>query len=203
VGTATFTGGTNCTTTNPKYDFSRWPTVVNFKLGFASVTSYENCQNPDNDPAKPISQNEEHERGVFIKSNAAVAAQLTIHTDHPFWESFVHDSPAHFDMIAAQHVGATGTVDAVLDDVTGVDPTAITDNEGAPVPWRSCSSFYTPPNENPQMGFDPRDIPITLGGDQNFYIRDLKDFMRYNQSTQGHLNSDGLCFVQRHYASPQ
>jgi hypothetical protein len=203
VGTATFMGGTNCTTTNPKYDFSRWPTVVNFKLGFDSRATYLNCQNPDNDPAKPISQNEEHERGIFIKQNAAVTAQLTIHTDHPFWESFVHDSPAHFDMIAAQHVGATGTVNVVLDDVKGVDPTAITDNEGAAVPWRWCSPFYTPPNMNPQMGFDPLDVPIELGGGQNFYIRDLKDFMRYNQSTQGHLNSDGLCFVQRHYASPQ
>ena len=26
--------------------------------------------------------------------------------------------------------------------------------------------------------------------------------MTYNQSTQGHLNSNGLCFVERHYAFP-
>jgi len=30
-------------------------------------------------------------------------------------------------------------------------------------------------------------------------LRDLYDFATYNQSTQGHLNSDGLCAVERHY----
>jgi hypothetical protein len=202
VGTATF-AGTNCSTTNPKYAFSGWPTVVNFKLGFASPTTYINCQNPDNDPAKPLSQNEEHERGIFIKGNAPVTAQLTVHTDHPFWESFVHDSPAHFDMIAAQHVGATATPTAVLDDMKGLDPTAITDAKGAAVPWRWCSSLYTPPNMNPQMGFDPLDVPVDLKGDARFVIHDLFDYMTYNQSTQGHLNSDGLCYVERSYPSPQ
>ena len=34
-------------------------------------------------------------------------------------------------------------------------------------------------------------------------LRDYYDFATYNQSTQGHLNSDGLCFVKRHYPSPQ
>ena len=29
------------------------------------------------------------------------------------------------------------------------------------------------------------------------------DYMQYDQSTQGHLNSDGLCFVDRHYPSPE
>ena len=33
-------------------------------------------------------------------------------------------------------------------------------------------------------------------------LRDYYDFSTYNQSTQGHLNADGLCYVQRRYASP-
>ena len=33
-------------------------------------------------------------------------------------------------------------------------------------------------------------------------MRDYADYMTYDQSTQGHLNSDGLCFVSRHYPSP-
>ena len=33
-------------------------------------------------------------------------------------------------------------------------------------------------------------------------LRDYRDFMTYDQSTQGHLNSDGLCFVKRNYPSP-
>jgi hypothetical protein len=200
VGTATFKGGASCTPTPADPEFAAFPQVVNFKLGFKSPTTYLNCQNPDNDPAKPLGS-EEHERGVIIKGNQAVTVQLTIHTDHPFWESFVHDAPAHFDMIAAQHTGATGTPTAVLEDLKGVDPTAITDRQGHPVPWRSCTPFYTPPAKG-QMGFDTQGTPVSPTGDPTQSIRDLYDYVTYNQSTQGHLSSDGLCFVERHYPSP-
>lgn len=198
VGTATFKG-TSCTPADPVFD--ALPKVVDLKLGFKSPTSYINCQNPDLDPAKPLGD-EEHERGVIVKGNQAVTAQLTIHVDHPFWESFVHDSPAHFDMIAAQYVGATGTPTAVLEDMKGVDPTAITDKQKNKLPWRTCTSSYTPPGTG-QMGFDTSGIPVDPTGDPATSIRDLYDYMTYNTSTQGHLDSDGLCFVQRHYPSPQ
>jgi hypothetical protein len=199
VGTATFKG-TNCTPTPADPEFAKLPTVVNFKLGFKSPATYVNCQNPDLDPAKPLGD-EEHQRGVIVKANQAVTAQLTIHTDHPFWESFVHDTPPHFDMIAAQYVGATGTPTAVLEDMKGVDPTAITDKDGNPLPWRSCTPSYTPPGTG-QMGFDTTGVPVNPMGDPTMSFRDLYDYMTYNQSTQGHLDADGLCFVKRHYPSP-
>ena len=127
---------------------------------------------------------------------------MTVHSDHPFWESFVHDSPAHFDMLAAQHVGeATPTV--LLEETKGVDPTAITDKDGHPVLWRTCDAkAYSPPGKG-QMSFDTLGIPVNPKGDPATSIRDLYDYMTYNQSTQGHLNSDGLCFVDRHYPSPR
>jgi hypothetical protein len=199
VGTATFKGQ-GCTPTPADPEFASLPTVVNFKLGFKSPTTYVNCQNPDNDPAKALGM-EEHERGVIIKGNQPVTAQLTVHTDHPFWESFVHDSPAHFDMIAAQYTGAAGTPTAVLEDMRGVDPTAITDKQKNKVPWRSCTSSYTPPAVG-QMSFDTQGTPVNPSGDPTQAIRDLYDYMTYNQSTQGHLDSDGLCFVERRYPSP-
>jgi len=205
VGTATWKGDTGqsiCTTGKPAdAEFKNFPTTVNFKLGFKSPTTYVNCQNPDNDPAKPLGT-EEHQRGIVVKSNQQAIAQLTVHSDHPFWESFTHDSPAHFDMIAARYTGSMGTPNAVLEDVVGVDPTAITDKQGNAVPWRGCVSGYTPPTMG-QMSFDPLTIPVVPNGDPTKDIRDLYDYMTYNQSTQGHLNSDGLCFVQRHYPSPQ
>jgi hypothetical protein len=198
VGTATFEG-TACTPADPEFD--KLPKVVNFKLGFKSPTSYVNCQNPDNDPAKALGD-EEHQRGIVVKENQAVTAQLTIHTDHPFWESFVHDSPAHFDPIAARYVGAVGTPMAVLEDVIGVDPTGIKDKDGNDLPWRTCTKDYTPTGIG-TIHFDPGSIPIDPTGDQSKVIHDLYDFMTYNQSTQGHLNSDGLCFVKRNYPSPR
>ncbi len=106
VGTATWKGDapgapacTSSDSTNT-FDFTKLPRVVNFRLGFKTPTTYINCQNPDNDPAKGIG-GEDHERGVQVKANDTVIAQVTVHTDHPFWESIVHDSPAHFDQLAA------------------------------------------------------------------------------------------------------
>ena len=46
------------------------------------------------------------------------------------------------------------------------------------------------------MAFDPQSVPRTAGTDACQGLRDYYDFTTYNQSTQGHLNSDGLCFVR-------
>jgi hypothetical protein len=200
VGTATWNGA-SCTASDPAFDFETLPKVVDFKLGFAAPTTYLNCQNPDNDPAAPLGS-DEHQRGVIVKANQAVTAQLTIHTDHPFWDSMVHDAAPHFDMIAAQHAGESGTPLATIDDLVGVDPTAITDKGGNPVPWRACVSTFTPPG-SAQMSFDTGGIPVNPAGDPKSVVRDLRDFMTYNLSTQGHLNADGLCAVKRGYPSPK
>ena len=118
------------------------PTVVNFKLGFKSPTTYINCQNPDNDPAQGLG-GEDHERGVQVAANSTVIAQVTVHTDHPFWESFVHDSPAHFDQIAALAVkDSGGNYNVTLDATKGVDYTHF--KFGAQdLPWRGCLTTFT------------------------------------------------------------
>jgi len=202
VGTATFKG-------DPKFPgcvteaSQSWPQTVHFRLCFKSEVSYLNCQNPDNDPAEPISHAEEHQRGIAFLENSSVVAQVTLHTDHPFWDSVLHDSPAHFDQYAARAIrsGASGMV--TLEDTRGVDYTAYTDVSGNPVQWRYC--VEPPIDVHPKlvgaMRFDPHGVPASetnpaLG------LRDYHDFATYNQSTQGHLNSDGLCYVKRNYPSP-
>ena len=207
VGTATWKGDQAmpaCRSTGPaSYDFSALPKTVNFRFGFATPTTYLNCQNPDNDPAAGLG-GEDHQRGVQVKPNTQTIAQVTFHTDHPFWESFKHDTPAHFDQLASLAVKQPdGTYLVQLTDTKKVDYTAFTDPAGMPLPWRACDAMYNPPSQNPQMGFDTLSIPHNTMGDGSTSIRDYWDYMRYDQSTQGHLNSDGLCFVQRHYSSPQ
>src|SRR5262249_784914 len=150
------------------------PKVVNFKLGFKSPTTYVNCQNPDNDPAKPLGT-DEHERGVIVKANQAVVAQVTIHTDHPFWESFVHDTPAHFDQLAARYAGSSSTPTAALEDMVGVDFTAFKDKLGNVLPWRTCTQYYTPTGTG-QMRFDTNGVPVNPTGDPKTSIRDYYDF---------------------------
>ena len=205
VGTATWRGdlaSPACTSSDPAYDFSVLPRVVTFRLGFATPTQYVNCQNPDNDPARGLG-GEDHERGVQVKDNQQATVQVTFHTDHPFWESLTHDSPAHFDQLAAlARKQVDGTYLVTLDDATGVNYAAFKDAAGAPLPWRSCAAGYSPPSASPQMGFDSLSIPDNPAGDPSLVLRDYRDYLRYNQSTQGHLNSDGLCYVRRRYPSP-
>lgn len=203
VGTATFEGDPNvdgCVTEASK----SWPTTVSFKLCFKSKTSYLNCQNPDNDPADPISDAEEHQRGIAFLSNASVIGQVTLHTDHPFWDSVLHDSPAHFDQFAARARQSASGARVTLEDTEGVDYTAFTDTQGKPVAWRYCVEPATDvhPKLVGAMRFDPHGVPAATSNDPASGLRDYADFATYNQSTQGHLNSDGLCYVRRNYASP-
>jgi hypothetical protein len=216
VGTATF-NGTSCTcpmatNANAACDpatYASWPAVgqsVPFHLCFKSPTSYVNCQNPDNDPAMALA-GEEHERGIFFSSSASIVGQVTIHTDHPFWDSVLHDSPAHFDQFAAQvaGMGQGGVFPTVTLELTqGASFTAYKDRLGNALNWRYC---IAPPTDVHNqfvgtMAFDAQSVPQTTGTDGCMGLKDYYSYSTYNQSTQGHLNSDGLCYVARHYPSP-
>jgi hypothetical protein len=211
VGTAVWKGnnngdltGSGCTQTEvtPAYDFSVLPKTVHFKLGLTAPTSYRNAQNPANDPAAAFA-GEEHQRGVAIVANQPTTAQLTFHLDHAFWESFVHDSPAHFDPFAAKLAGVADPQPLTLEQFRGYSLTPFVDAQGHALPWRSClpASQYTPPGTG-AMRFDTLAVPVDPTGDPATAIRDFYDYTLYNHSTFGHLNSDGLSFVDRHYPSP-
>jgi hypothetical protein len=225
VGTAAF-AGTNCTQTNAAlgvdagtpdggsdggaaeagppgtYDFSKLPQTIHFRLGFSTPTNYVNCQN-GTDLSGPGVNGEDHPRGIQFKSNQSIYAQVTIHMDHPFWESFAENSPLHWDQIAAQYVGVSPTPEAHTEDLKGVNFLAFTDKTGTPLPWRNCSGAnYTPPN-NGQMAFDPLNVQVDPNAtDPSKALRDYYDYIRYTQATQGHLNSQGLCSISRQYPSP-
>lgn len=186
------------------YDFTRLPPRVNFRFGFSTPTNYVNCQNMTLQ-GRPVG-NDDYPRGIQVSPSQSAIAQVTLHMDHPFWESFAENTPVHFDPIAAQYVGAQGTPTAQLEDMVGVPFYAFTDKTGAPLPWRNCSgTHYTPPN-NGQMAFNTVNVPVdphgTCVAGSCPGIRDYYDFMRYTQSTQGHLNSQGLCFVDRQFPAP-
>jgi hypothetical protein len=203
VGTAKFKGNKADPQCYPS-DRRAFPDVVDFRFCFKSPTTYLNCQNPDNDPARPF-DGEEHERGIAIVDGASVIAQVTVHTDHPFWDSVLHDSPPHFDQFAARVVGQPGPPATVTLEMTkGVDYTAYTDSTGAALQWRYCidPAADVHPKLTGPMSFDAQSVPHATGADASSGLRDYYDFATYDQSTQGHLNSDGLCYVKRNYPSP-
>jgi hypothetical protein len=209
VGTATWQGNnhgsdtnTGCTTAGTSsYDFTALPKTIKFRFGMIAPTAYRNAQNPALS-GTPFA-NEEHPRGIQTVANQSTIAQLTFHIDHVFWESFVHDSPAHFDSFAAKYAGATGEVNAKMEDFKGFAFKPFVDVKGAQVPWRSCvpAATYTPPGTG-AMGFDTLTVAVNPTGDPAHVIRDFYDYTTYNHSTFGHLNADGLSFVDRQYPSP-
>jgi hypothetical protein len=189
------------------YDFTKLPQHgMSFRFAFSTPTNYVNCQNYTAVGA-PL-PGEASPRGIQVSSAGSAVAQVTIHMDHPFWESFAEDTPVHWDDIAAQYVGVAGAADggvveSHIDDFRGVGFQPFTDHAGTPLPWRNCSGpFYTPPG-NGAMFFSTLSIPVCPGGsDPAVCIRDYYDYIRYTQSTQGHLNSQGLCFIDRQFPAP-
>ncbi|HVZ37273.1 MAG TPA: hypothetical protein VG963_32855, partial [Polyangiaceae bacterium] len=70
------------------YDFSQLPKTLKFKLGFSTPTSYINCQNGSEFPGVNGLNGEDYQRGIQFRSDRSVIGQVTVHADHPFWESF-------------------------------------------------------------------------------------------------------------------
>jgi hypothetical protein len=190
------------------YDFSKEPeSGMKFRFAFSTPTNYVNCQNAAPGAGMGIG-GEEFPRGVQASTSQSVIAQVTVHMDHPFWESFAEDSPVHWDQIAAQYVGVAppadgGLIESHIDDFHGVPFQGFTDREGTPLPWRNCSGPNYPPPGNGQMFFSTLSVPVDPHAtDPATAIRDYYDYIRYTQSTQGHLNSQGLCYIDRQFPAP-
>lgn len=189
------------------YDFGKLPQTMSFQFAFPTPTNYVNCVNYS------ASELAGHDvRGVQSSTSQSEIEQVTVHMDHPFWESFEEDTPVHWNQIAAQYIGQTNPT-ARLDDFKGVPFSPFEDKDGVILPWQWCETAYSPPN-NGAMSFSTLSVPInpngtctgTIGQDFTLdnckYIRDYYDYIRYTQSTQGHLNSQGLCFIDRQYPAP-
>ena len=98
----------------------------------------------------------------------------------------------------------TDTPTATLEDFKGYAFTPFVDAQGHQVPWRSVRRRrdYTPPDDardDVRHAGDPGQ-PDRQPGARS--IRDFYDYTLYNHSTFGHLNADGLSFVDRQYPSP-
>jgi hypothetical protein len=198
VGVATFKGS-GCETSDDSYDFTKIPDKVDFKLGFATPTSYLNCQNQDNQ-GDPF-EGEEYQRGLLIKENQASVAQITVHVDHPFYSATQHEPRLYFDQLAALLVGKPGGSALTLEDAAGVDPSAFEDAAGTALPWRVCDGSDLPAAK--QRSFDTGSVPLDPKANPAKALRDYRDFVHYVQSAQGHMNGgEGLCFAKRSYPSP-
>lgn len=203
-GTATYRGAMGapaCRSTDAAYDYARVPKVVHFDFGWAVPTHYRNCTNQELMPMDT--------RGLQLGSGGTQAtAQVTLHTDHPFWDALEEDAPLRFDAIAARKsVGAdAGVAPASVTvsnaDLANVDFEALTDAQGVRLPRRFCGPAGANEPTTGGLSYKPANVPVSpTGGAAG--LKDLSDFMAYNLSTFGHLNAgEGLCVAQRQYPSP-
>jgi len=123
--------------------------------------------------------------------------QLTVHLEHPFFDTTAHDeAKPFFDQIAA--AAKNGAV--TLDDLATLDPTSFPLDATSKLPWRSCLADVPP--KSGERGFDTGSLAVNRNGDPANTLRHYADYMAYSESSMGHLNADGLCAVKRKYPSP-
>ena len=183
-GTATYRGRAATSSVDPS--FVGYPTTVHFGFGFGDPASYINCHNPELGQMDSAAT-----RGLQPSATGHVRAQITMHTDHFFWdEADVEGTPLRFDAIAARANGFGGdagsSLEVTLDALAHDLPASLTDALGAPVLDRGAQTAGVIDNSPP-----PSYAVHTAAGS----VGSLRDFVVYNVRGQGHLNSDGLCFV--------
>ena len=140
--------------------------------------------------------------------------QVTVHMDHPFWESFEEDTPVHWDQIAAQYIGVDEPGGAhrrfqgrAVQPIQGQERErhAVARLRADATTRRRATERCRSARSACRRTRAAR-APGTIGQDYTTAncpaIRDYYDFIRYTQSTQGHLNSQGLCFIDRQFPAP-
>jgi hypothetical protein len=169
--------------------FAKIPTEVQFKLGFANPSSYVNCRNTDLQAV-----GDEFPRGVQANANESTTVQLTIHTDHGFWDTLnVEGTPLHFDPIAANastYGTPTSPGSVAIEDLVNVDVSGFTTKAGEPLPWRSLVPDYTAPAGT--MTYNANGTSFTVANSFAAYLG-------YSAASGGHMNADGECEVRNNF----
>jgi len=136
---------------------------------------------------------------VQVREEGSTVAQITLHVDHPFWNTVDHDAAElFFDQMAA-----VASPDGVLvtEDLAKLDFTNFKDSAGKALPWRSCVADK--PVKSGVRKFDSGSVPVDPNGSPDSALRNYSDLVTYQQSAQGHLNADGLCAVERRFPAPR
>ena len=173
------------------------PPEVHFVFGWNDATSSLNCINPfngDMDEANLAN------RGVQPNTNGATVAQVTMHTDHVFWDKLKQEgTPLRMDYIAAWAGSDTATTPLDIGTL-GDKPLATTFADGTPLPDRA------PFLDNPAGKFttdqtNPSQVTLDLDGVPAANISGLSAFMAFSAQSQTHLNANGLCYIVGQNAS--
>ncbi len=202
-GTATYVGtGTYANTTDPdagaiaQAHFAALPTTVNFAFGWNDSTSMLNCVNYD----WTNSEDNLADRGVETNPSGTYIAQITMHTDHVFWDKLRQEGAnLRFDPIAAYAPLDGGTL-LINDSPQKIETTF---SDGLKLPDRAPFQ----PNPSPNAGAigsdgtgDGTQVILNVHGTTGLADA-LNVFMAFSAQSQSHLNAQGLCYIVEQNAS--
>ena len=144
--------------------------------------------------------------GVHKAQDALLDRIITLHLDHPFWESLEEDAPLRFDLIAAQKSVAAGmtapaSASVTAEELASVGFVAGKDAQSNDLPWRYCGDVAAGERTTGNVSYNPNGVAVSAAGGAAG-LKGFADYMSFNLSTFGHLNNDGLCFPSRNFAAP-
>jgi hypothetical protein len=176
--------------------FAAMPATVNFAFGWNDSTSMLNCVNYD----WHNSEDSLADRGVETSPIGTVTAQITLHTDHVFWDKLRQEGAnLRFDPIAA-YAPLDGGTFFINDSPQKLQATF---SDGTKLPDRAPFQTNPSPNAGPIGNDGTGDgTQIVLNPNGTTGIPDaLNAFMAFSAQSQSHLNAQGLCYIVGQNAS--
>ncbi len=170
--------------------FAKLPTTVNFAFGWNDATSMLNCVNYD----WTNSEDNLADRGIETTPDGTTIAQITMHTDHVFWDKLRQEGAnLRFDPIAAYAPLDGGTL-FLNDSPQKIEATF---SDGTKLPDRAPFQTNPSPNAGPVGGDGTGDgTQVILNVNGTTGLTDAMNvFMAFSAQSQSHLNAQGLCYI--------
>ena len=182
-GTATYNGPEGSSV------FAKMPKELHFTLGLTNPSSYVNCRNTD-----LTEVGGEFPRGIKASAEQSQTVQITIHTDHVFWDTLnVEGAQLHFDPIAAlsSNYGSPDAAGQVTnEDLASADVSGFKTRDGDPLPARSLVPDYEAPAG--QLRYDTNGTSLKS-------VNSFLSFLSFSAASGGHLNADGECEIKNNF----
>jgi hypothetical protein len=201
-GTATYVGTGTYPDSTAQALFAALPVTVNFAFGWNDATQMLNCVNYD------FSSSEDNlaDRGVQTNPDGTYIAQITMHTDHTFWDKLRQEGAnLRFDHVAAfaPTDGGTLWINNSTQKIQTTFANGVTSlPDRAPYQAQTGCSNAPPPFT---CTSDPDDVGcsqvvLNLNGTTGL-TNSLPVFMAFSAQSQSHLNAQGLCYVVGQHAN--
>jgi len=180
--------------------FGAMPVEINFAFGWDDHTQILNCINPDNGTG---AEDNLANRGVQTNNNGTYVAQITLHADHVFWDTLLHEGePLRLDPVVAWAPPATTAIDPFfVNDLTQQGlATVFQGDAGTTLPDRG--PYMTGNGLQPFISNQPNPNQVIMNTSGiNGFPRLYPDFMAFSAQSQMHLNAQGLCYTVGQHAS--